>query len=106
MTAGRRHRGDGGKQPLDGPQRHLLRARLSPAVATAGWPGSRQYRFEGRTAQVLLWSQHGRCDWWISAAAEDSLRAFAAGLLELPGLRDTLWSNDDAGTRLLDESRC
>ena len=82
-----------------------LRARLSPAVATAGWPGSRQYRFEGRGVQVLLWSQHGQCDWWISAATEESLRAFAAGLLELPGLRDTLWSNDDAGTRLLDESR-
>ena len=82
-----------------------LRARLSPAVATAGWPGSRQYRFEGRGVQVLLWSQHGQCDWRIPAAAEESLRAFAAGLLELPGLRDTLWSSDDAGTRLLDESR-
>ena len=82
-----------------------LRARLFPAVATAGWPGSRQYRFEGRGVQVLLWSQHGQCDWWISAAAEQSLRTFAAGLLELPGLRDTLWSNDDAGTRLLGELR-
>lgn len=80
-----------------------LRARLSRAVATAGWPGSQQYRFEGRGVQVLQWSQQGQCDWWISAAAEDSLRAFAAGLLELPGLRDTLWSNDDAGTRLLGE---
>jgi hypothetical protein len=82
-----------------------LRARLSQAVATAGWPGSRQYRFEGRGVQVLLWSQHGQCDWWVSAAAGESLWAFAAGLLELPGLRGTLWSNDDAGTRLLDESR-
>ena len=66
-------------------------------------------RVEGRGVQVLLWSQHGQCDWWISAAAEESLRAFAAGLLELPGLRDTLWSNDGAGTRLIgelfDESR-
>lgn len=86
-----------------------LRARLSPATETAGWPGSRQYRFEGQGVQVLLWSQRGQCDWWISAVSEESLRAFAAGLLDLPGLRDTLWSNDEAGTRLLsglfDESR-
>jgi hypothetical protein len=34
-----------------------------------------------------------------------ALRAFAAGLLELPALRGILWSNDDAGTRLLGEPR-
>ncbi len=44
--------------------------------------------------RVLLWSQAGQCDWWISAAGEEPLRAFAAGLLDLPGLRGTLWSND------------
>jgi len=40
---------------------------------------------------------------WISATAEEPLRAFTPALLELPGLRDTLWSNDDAGARLLGE---
>lgn len=70
---------------------------------TAGWPGLRQYRFEGRGVQVLLWSLRDRCDWWIAAEAEEPLRAFAAGLRELPGLQDTLWSNDEAGTRLLSE---
>jgi hypothetical protein len=76
---------------------------LSPAISTAGWPGSRQYRFEGLGVRVLLWSAAGQCDWWISAITEEPLRAFTAGLLELPGLRDTLWSNDDAGARLLGE---
>jgi hypothetical protein len=51
--------------------------------------------------RVLLWSAAGQCDWWISAATEAPLRAFTAGLLELPGLHGTLWSNDDAGARLL-----
>jgi hypothetical protein len=78
-----------------------LRALLSPAVSTAGWPGSRQHRFEGLGVRVLLWSAAGQCDWWISAATEEPLRAFTAGLLELPGLHGTLWSNDDAGARLL-----
>jgi hypothetical protein len=80
-----------------------LQALLSPAVPTAGWPGSRQYRFEGQGVQVLLWSAAGQCDWCISATAQEPLRAFTAGLLELPGLRDTLWSNDDTGARLLGE---
>jgi hypothetical protein len=80
-----------------------LRARLSPAVSTAGWPGDRQYRFEGRGVQVLLWAAHGWCERWISAETEEPLRAFAAELLELPGLRDNLWSNDEAGTRIIAE---
>lgn len=36
-----------------------LQARLAPAVATAGWPGSWQYRFEGHGVRVMLWSQAG-----------------------------------------------
>lgn len=82
-----------------------VQARLAPAVATAGWPGPRQYRFEGRDVRVMLWSQAGQCDWWVSAASPASLRQFAAGLLNLPGLRQALWSNDEDGQRLLDEAR-
>jgi hypothetical protein len=82
-----------------------LQARLAPAVATAGWPGSRQYRFEGRGVQVMLWSQAGQCDWWVSAVSEASLRQFTAGLLDLPGLGQALWSNDEDGERLLSEVR-
>ena len=66
-------------------------------------PGSRQYRFEGLGVRVLLWPTAGQCDWWVSAAEEKHLRVFAAGLLDLPGLRGTLWSNDDTGASLLAE---
>ncbi len=50
--------------------------------------------------RVLLWSQAGQCGWWISAAGEEPLRAFAAGLLDLPGLSGTQWSDDGTGARL------
>jgi hypothetical protein len=90
---------------LDQASLGYLQARLAPAVATAGWPGSRQYRFEGRDARVMLWSQAGQCDWWVSAASPEALRQFAAGLLDLPGLRQALWSNDEDGERLLSEAR-
>jgi hypothetical protein len=55
---------------LDQESLGYLRVRLAPAVATAGWPGSRQYRFEGSGVQVMLWSQAGQCDWWVSASTE------------------------------------
>lgn len=88
---------------LDEASLGYLQARLTPAVATAGWPGARQYRFEERDVRVMLWSYTGQCDWWVSASSEQSLQAFAAGLLDLSDLRSSLWSNDDTGARLLDE---
>ena len=80
-----------------------LQARLAPAVATAGWPGPRQYRFEDQNVRVMLWSCSGQCDWSVSAADKLSLKAFAAGLLDLSNLRRALYSNDDSGARVLDE---
>jgi hypothetical protein len=90
---------------LDQASLGYLRARLAPAVVTAGWPGARQYRFEDQDVRVMLWSQTGQCDWWISASSELSLKVFAAGLLDLSDLRSALWSNDDPGARLLSELR-
>jgi hypothetical protein len=90
---------------LDQASLGYLTARLAPAVATAGWPGPRQYRFEDQDVRVMLWSQTGQCDWWISASSQTSLTAFTAGLLDLSDLRSALWSNDDFGARLLDELR-
>jgi hypothetical protein len=52
----------------------------------------------------MLWAGAGQCDWHVSAASKDSLVAFTAGL-ELLSLRQALWSNDEAGTRLLNELR-
>jgi hypothetical protein len=90
---------------LDQSSLDYLQARLTPAVATAGWPGPRQYRFEDRDVRVMLWSSSGQCDWWISASDELSLKAFAAGLLGLSNLRSALWPADDSATRVLDELR-
>lgn len=90
---------------LDQASLGYLRARLAPAVATAGWPGPGQYRFEDQEVRVMLWSQIGQCDWWISASSGLSLKVFAAGLLDLPDLRSALWSSDDSGVRLLSELR-
>ena len=90
---------------LDQDSLGYLQARLALAVPTAGWPGSRQYWFEGHDVQVMLWSYAGQCDWWVSAASQAALRHFAAGLLDLPSLRHTLWSNDEDGARLLSEAR-
>jgi hypothetical protein len=80
-----------------------LEGLLSPGLSTAGWPGSRQYRFEGDGVRVMLWAQEGQCDWWISAASEVQLTAFTAQLVDLPGLRGYLWANSDAGERALRE---
>lgn len=90
---------------LDKASLGYLQTRLTPTVATAGWPGARQYRLEGRAVRVLLWSSSQQCDWFISASSEPSLMAFAAGLLNLSNLRRALYSNDDAGERVLDELR-
>jgi hypothetical protein len=82
-----------------------LGAKLAPAIATAGWPGARQYRFEGQDVRVMLWSYAGQCDWWVSASSESSLKAFATGLMDLSDLRSTLWSNDGSSAQLLNELR-
>jgi hypothetical protein len=81
-----------------------LRQRFAEAAATTGWPGLRQYRFEGQGVRVMLWSWTGRCDWWISASSEQSVKTIAPGLLELSSdLHSALLSGDDFGTGLLDE---
>jgi hypothetical protein len=90
---------------LDQDSLGYLRARLAPAVATAGWPGSSQYRFEDQDVRVMLWSQAGQCDWWISASSQRSLKVFTTGLLNLSNLRSALWSDDEPGASLLDELR-
>lgn len=88
---------------LDQASLGYLQARLAPAVATAGWPGPRQYRFEHRDVRVMLWPGSGQCDWWISASNKLSLKAFAAGLPDLSNLRQALYSNDDSGAQVLRE---
>jgi hypothetical protein len=90
---------------LDQASLDYLAARLTLAGTTTGWPGARQYRFEGHDVRVLLWAGSQQCDWFISASSEPPLKAFAGGLLNLSNLRRALYSSDDAGTRVLNELR-
>lgn len=92
---------------LDQAALSYLQTRLLQVPGTGGWPGQRQYRLEDERndVQVMLWAGAGQCDWHVSAASRDSLRAVAAGLMELPSLRQALWSNDEASTRMLSELR-
>jgi hypothetical protein len=92
---------------LDQASLSCLQTRLLQVPGTGGWPGQRQYRFEdeGNDVRVMLWAGAGQCDWHVSAASRDSLMAVAAGLIELPSLRQALWSNDEASTRMLSELR-
>jgi hypothetical protein len=80
------------------------------------WPGLRPAKHlparvlsgtddQDQDVRVMLWSYAGQCDWWVSASSEGSLRAFAAGLLDLADLRRALWSNDGFSARLLHELR-
>jgi hypothetical protein len=77
---------------LDEDSLGYLQARLTPAIATAGWPGLRQYRFEHRDARLMLWSGSRQCDWMLTASTEASLADFAAGLLHLPDFREAALS--------------
>lgn len=43
--------------------------------------------------RVMLWASSGQCDWLISASDKPSLKAFAAGLLDLSNLRQALYSS-------------
>jgi hypothetical protein len=92
---------------LDQATLSYLQRRLLEVLGTVGWPGQRQYRFEDEDhdVRVMLWAGASQCDWHVSATSRDPLVAVAAGLIELPSLRQALWSNDEAGTRMLSELR-
>jgi hypothetical protein len=53
----------------------------------------------------MIWSSSGQCDWWISASAGPSFKAFATRLLGLSNLRSAQFSNDDTSARVLDQLR-
>jgi hypothetical protein len=70
-----------------------------------GWPGP---------VLVLCDENQGVCSWGVpsgggevvvSAASQAALRQFTAGLLDLPGVGQALWSSDEDGERLLSDVR-
>lgn len=71
---------------------------------TSGWPYATTHRIEIDGVRILLWADPDCCDWWISGS-EDALRAHLPRLVGLSDLRTALWSDDEAGNRLLAEVR-
>lgn len=69
-------------------------------IATLGWPGAEQLRFQRDGVQIMLWSARDQCDWWISGPAEQ-VRSAVAEIAALSDLQETLWSNDTQGMALL-----
>ncbi|GIF63618.1 hypothetical protein Ais01nite_16530 [Asanoa ishikariensis] len=85
---------------LDDDSLARLRADFDEQPATHGWPGHTQFRFERDGVMILLWSDAGQCDWWLSGPA-DALSVAVGRLLSLSDLSTSLWSNDAAGEALL-----
>jgi hypothetical protein len=86
----------------------LLDARCATVVyaaSAADFIAARRWDHRCLTTGPVLQAQAAELDWWVSAASDAALRQFTAGLLDLPGVGQALWSNDEDGERLLSETR-
>jgi hypothetical protein len=83
----------------------LLRGHFDERPSTVGWPGRVQYRFEGHSTKIMLWSGPGQCDWWISSGDVSALRKVAKQVLSVSDLRTSLWSTEPRGMAVLQELR-
>ena len=90
---------------LDADSLAFLRRILQEVLATTGWPTPHQYRFEGDGVRVMLWSDSGQCDWWVSATDVTRLERIVRQLLDYSDLLTSFWSSDDAGTAMLQAIR-
>jgi hypothetical protein len=87
---------------LDQASMDFLRANFREVHPTQGWPAAAQFRFEGSGGvKIMLWSDKGQCDWWLSAAIAADLDPVVRLLLDLSDLRTSMWSNDLEGEVLL-----
>lgn len=81
----------------------LSRSFREEGLATYGWPCPVNRRFRRGAVLVMLWICEDQCDWWISGPAP-ALSRLLPDLRVMSDLRRSLWSNDDAGSRLLAEA--
>lgn len=82
-----------------------LRQIFEEKPTTHGWPGENQYRFECDTGGLLIWDSEDQADWFIAARSESALMKVATDVWNCGGLRESLWSNDERGEKLLKEIR-
>lgn len=90
-------------EELDDLSLEYLRDHFTEVPSTFGWPCERNYRFSGKGLLVMLWACTGQCDWWISGS-ESSIAAYLPEFRRLSDLGQTLWSNDEAGTVLVESA--
>jgi hypothetical protein len=86
--------------PVEAATIERLNRSFSPAIATSGWPGAEQLRFQRRGVRIMLWSAQDQCDWWISGPLEE-VRSALEEVATLSDLLEALWSNDEQGVMLL-----
>jgi hypothetical protein len=73
----------------------LLRRNFEEGRTTYAWPGDYNYRFSNARSQVLLWSQHGACDWFISPRPGASWKEVLDELSGISSLVNALYGQDD-----------
>lgn len=88
---------------LDQETRSQLATRYRVVVETLGWPGLQQLRFveDLSGVTIVLWSDQGQCDWWITAPSIESLEREVRNLMGFSNLESALWSNDRDGIAVL-----
>lgn len=83
--------------PLTEATLERLRLGFREDVTTNGWPGDKQYRFEGSGQRLLIWSTRGQADWYLSADNGSSLSEAAKTIWLLDDVGKAFWSNTDEG---------
>jgi hypothetical protein len=90
---------------LDPATLDVLRGQVEEVLPTKGHPGAAQHRLQDGTSKLLLWSASGQCDWWISSADADTLRAVVERLRPFSDLETSMWSDDATGKAVLGQVR-
>jgi hypothetical protein len=83
----------------------FLRREFHPGPISYGWPGHTQYRFERHDQRLLVWASDDQTDWFLAASTEASLKSLLLSVWNCESLNRSLWSNTDAGERILREIR-
>ncbi len=83
----------------------FLRLRFEEQVASQGWPGEAQWRFQRGTARLLIWTSDDQADWFIRDVSEAALAAVAEELRPCSDKWAFALSRQEAGERVLARAR-
>jgi hypothetical protein len=78
--------------PLSPQALQALQGLFDERPRTAGWPGSAQYRFDGRQHGILIWSMEAQqADWFVGAADANSLESALRLVWHLDGVGESFY---------------